>query len=105
MISGDQEVSWETPTPRRFGPLRCPGEESNHRHGDFQSPALPTELPGQGARAGASVYRATVAQSSLQSSPGPLARAPISPDTMLSGASAQSASPGGMHMANPFGYL
>jgi hypothetical protein len=24
----------------------CPGAESNHRHGDFQSPALPTELPG-----------------------------------------------------------
>ena len=23
-----------------------PGVESNHRHGDFQSPALPTELPG-----------------------------------------------------------
>jgi hypothetical protein len=25
----------------------CPGTESNCRHGDFQSPALPTELPGQ----------------------------------------------------------
>ena len=24
----------------------CPGTESNCRHGDFQSPALPTELPG-----------------------------------------------------------
>lgn len=24
----------------------CPGAESNHRHGDFQSPALPAELPG-----------------------------------------------------------
>src|SRR5690606_33289062 len=24
-----------------------PGRESNPRHGDFQSPALPTELPGQ----------------------------------------------------------
>ena len=23
-----------------------PGAESNHGHGDFQSPALPTELPG-----------------------------------------------------------
>ena len=23
----------------------CRGAESNHRHGDFQSPALPTELP------------------------------------------------------------
>ena len=27
--------------------LRCPGAESNHRHADFQSAALPTELPGQ----------------------------------------------------------
>src|SRR5688572_27448198 len=26
---------------------RCPGPESNQRHGDFQSPALPTELPGR----------------------------------------------------------
>ena len=26
----------------------CPEAESNHRHGDFQSPALPTELSGQG---------------------------------------------------------
>ena len=25
--------------------LWCLGAESNHRHGDFQSPALPTELP------------------------------------------------------------
>ena len=25
----------------------CPGTESNHRHVDFQSTALPTELPGQ----------------------------------------------------------
>ena len=24
----------------------CPGADLNHRHGDFQSPALPTELPG-----------------------------------------------------------
>src|SRR5690606_14360894 len=24
-----------------------PGTESNRRHGDFQSPALPTELPGR----------------------------------------------------------
>ena len=24
-----------------------PGAESNHRHKDFQSSALPTELPGQ----------------------------------------------------------
>ena len=27
-----------------------PGAESNHRHKDFQSSALPTELPGQSAR-------------------------------------------------------
>ena len=26
--------------------LWWPGTESNRRHGDFQSPALPTELPG-----------------------------------------------------------
>ena len=25
----------------------CPGAELNHRHADFQSAALPTELPGQ----------------------------------------------------------
>ena len=25
----------------------CPGADSNHRHADFQSAALPTELPGQ----------------------------------------------------------
>ena len=25
----------------------CPEAELNHRHGDFQSPALPTELSGQ----------------------------------------------------------
>ena len=28
----------------------CPGTESNRRHGDFQSPALPTELPGHNLR-------------------------------------------------------
>ena len=27
-------------------PTWCPGAESNHRHADFQSAALPTELPG-----------------------------------------------------------
>src|ERR1700733_4081508 len=27
----------------------CPGAELNHRHADFQSAALPTELPGQTA--------------------------------------------------------
>src|SRR5690606_4390113 len=30
------------PRPKQW----CPGTESNRRHGDFQSPALPTELPG-----------------------------------------------------------
>ena len=30
----------------RFEPFHwCLGAESNHRHGDFQSPALPSELP------------------------------------------------------------
>src|SRR6478672_3951688 len=29
-----------------------PGTESNRRHGDFQSPALPTELPGHDVAAG-----------------------------------------------------
>src|SRR5579872_7116728 len=28
-------------------PVWCPGAESNHRHCDFQSHALPTELPGR----------------------------------------------------------
>ena len=28
----------------------CPGAESNHRHEDFQSSALPTELPGHWRR-------------------------------------------------------
>ena len=31
----------------------CPGAESNHRHCDFQSHALPTELPGRTRREGA----------------------------------------------------
>ena len=30
--------------------LWCPGAESNHRHADFQSAALPTELPGRRER-------------------------------------------------------
>jgi hypothetical protein len=30
--------------------LQCPGTESNRRHEDFQSSALPTELPGREAR-------------------------------------------------------
>ena len=31
---------------RRVGEKWCPGTESNRRHADFQSAALPTELPG-----------------------------------------------------------
>src|SRR5919108_4079658 len=32
--------------PERTAEGWCPGAESNHRHADFQSAALPTELPG-----------------------------------------------------------
>ena len=31
----------------KYNSFWCLGAESNHRHGDFQSPALPTELPRQ----------------------------------------------------------
>jgi hypothetical protein len=34
-----------------YGEMLCPGPESNQRHEDFQSSALPTELPGRGTRA------------------------------------------------------
>jgi hypothetical protein len=34
-------------TAQKDRPSLCPGTELNCRHGDFQSPALPTELPGQ----------------------------------------------------------
>ncbi len=45
----------EKPAPTRFFYLClkkwwCPGPESNQRHADFQSAALPTELPGPGRR-------------------------------------------------------
>ena len=36
----------------------CPGAGSNHRHRDFQSRALPTELPGLSERAGRPLKRA-----------------------------------------------
>ena len=42
-----------TQSPALLSPsrrLQCPETESNCRHGDFQSPALPTELSGQRAR-------------------------------------------------------
>src|SRR3954470_10786514 len=35
----------------------CPGAESNHRHRDFQSRALPTELPGPIRGGGSGAYR------------------------------------------------
>ena len=42
----------EMESPRKALPFRglkwCPGPESNQRHCDFQSHALPTELPGHG---------------------------------------------------------
>ena len=40
-------ADWATPAS-----FWCPGAESNHRHRDFQSLALPTELPGQNWRSG-----------------------------------------------------
>ena len=33
-------------TPSNLGVLWCPDSELNQGHGDFQSPALPTELSG-----------------------------------------------------------
>ncbi len=37
----------KTPAEARVSNLWCPNPESNQGHGDFQSPALPTELFGQ----------------------------------------------------------
>ena len=36
----------KAPLTRGLFCIWCPGAESNHRHEDFQSSALPTELPG-----------------------------------------------------------
>ena len=42
---------WGTLKPLIVEGLWCPGTELNRRHRDFQSRALPTELPGLGVRA------------------------------------------------------
>ena len=44
--SAKAETNKKGPTSWSLSCSWCPGAESNHRHGDFQSPALPTELPG-----------------------------------------------------------
>src|SRR5689334_9018676 len=36
----------DTDSKTRCGGEWCPGADLNHRHADFQSAALPTELPG-----------------------------------------------------------
>src|SRR2546423_12013684 len=36
-----------SPRDNHLGKLSCPGPELNQRHADFQSAALPTELPGR----------------------------------------------------------
>ena len=38
---------WVSTAGRKAWEIWWPGRESNSRHGDFQSPALPTELPGR----------------------------------------------------------
>ena len=43
---GTTEVIKEKPITRMGHSIWWPGAESNHRHKDFQSSALPTELPG-----------------------------------------------------------
>ena len=43
----------------------CPGAELNHRHTDFQSVALPAELPGRRGRALIGTYRAAVQWSAV----------------------------------------
>jgi hypothetical protein len=48
------ENQWKMPgnlaVSGHFLQLWWPGTESNHRHADFQSAALPTELPGHEER-------------------------------------------------------
>src|SRR6516164_6314084 len=57
----------------------CPGAELNHRHTDFQSVALPTELPGrlaEGAYRGDSAFLSSQASWHPSLSNGPVDRAP-----------------------------
>ena len=46
-IRGDRSGEGNEEIPISNKILWCPGAESNHRHCDFQSHALPTELPGR----------------------------------------------------------
>jgi hypothetical protein len=48
-IWGEVKVAYTLLYRVTFGKFKrwCPGAESNHRHEDFQSTALPTELPGR----------------------------------------------------------
>src|SRR6185369_12982208 len=47
----------------------CPGAESNHRHCDFQSHALPTELPGRAVSVGGGLYRTRQRSCPVEGSP------------------------------------
>jgi hypothetical protein len=44
---GEQQRKNRCPLAKTTVLVWWPGTESNHRHADFQSAALPTELPGQ----------------------------------------------------------
>ncbi len=57
----------------------CPGAELNHRHRDFQSRALPTELPGRRAEAGAGLSQKSMALSRPIAPAMPRDRPPLSP--------------------------